>query len=56
VRTDIYQRGRLPFVPRTKLEGDVIRGAYRGGRLSRPGRRWRRTDQSDVGVTDGKGV
>ncbi len=29
-RSDIYQGGRLSFVPLTKLEGDVIRGTHSG--------------------------
>ena len=29
-RSDIYQGGRLSFVPFTKLEGDVIRGTHSG--------------------------
>ena len=29
-RSDIYQGGRLSFVPFTKLEGDAIRGTHSG--------------------------
>ncbi len=29
-RSDIYNGGRLSFVPFTKLEGDTIKGTHRG--------------------------